>query len=88
MTITVFRPKEFPTKAKPIPVFPAVPSTMVPPFFMSPFCRASSKIYFAALSLTEPPGFMNSALPYILQPVSSEKYSSLISGVFPMYLII
>src|SRR5579863_9371586 len=38
----------------------------------------------AARSLTEPPGFMNSALPRIVQPVASEARLSLISGVLPM----
>ena len=38
----------------------------------------------AARSLTEPPGFMNSALRRMVQPVSAEARSSLISGVWPM----
>src|SRR5690606_26466054 len=37
--------------------------------------------YFAARSFTEPPGFMNSALPKISQPVISEALRSRISGV-------
>ena len=37
----------------------------------------------AARSLTDWPGFMNSALPRISQPVACETALSLISGVFP-----
>src|SRR4029450_7167589 len=37
-----------------------------------------------ARSLTDWPGFMNSALPRMLQPVASEARRSLISGVLPM----
>src|SRR5690606_37943916 len=46
-------------------------------------CSASSTMYFAARSLTDPPGFRNSALPRIVQPVSSDALRSLISGVLP-----
>jgi hypothetical protein len=38
----------------------------------------------AARSLTEPPGFMNSALPRIVQPVSSEARFRRMSGVAPI----
>ena len=34
---------------------------------------------------TDPPGFMNSALPRISQPVSSDSRRSRINGVFPTY---
>jgi len=34
--------------------------------------------------LIEPPGFMNSAFPYISQPVSSLSLLSRIKGVFPI----
>ena len=37
----VLYPIEFPIKHKPIPVFPAVPSTIVPPFDISFFSSAS-----------------------------------------------
>ena len=87
ITITVFIPKELPTSARPIPVLPAVPSTIVPPGFIKPFSRASSIIYFAALSLTLPPGFINSAFPRILHPVNSEKCFNSIKGVLPIYSI-
>src|SRR6188768_622038 len=66
-----------------MPVLPAVPSTIKPPGSMTPRRSPSSTMYFAARSLTEPPGFANSALPRIVQPVSSEACRSLISGVLP-----
>ena len=44
---------------------------------------ASLMMPSAARSLTDWPGFMNSALPRIVQPVSSEARRSLISGVRP-----
>jgi hypothetical protein len=44
-------------------VFPAVPSTTVPPFEINFFSWASFINANAALSLTDPPGFKNSALP-------------------------
>ena len=34
--------------------------------------------------MTEPPGFMNSALPRIVQPVAADAARNLMSGVFPM----
>ena len=42
---------------------------------------ASLMRYRAALSLTEPPGFMNSALTAMVQPVSSLSLFRRISGV-------
>src|SRR6185503_17829722 len=66
-----------------MPVLPAVPSTMRPPGSSTPRRSASSTMNLAARSLTEPPGFTNSALPRIVQPVSSEARRSLISGVLP-----
>src|SRR5512144_620240 len=69
--------------AMPMPVLPAVPSTTVPPGFSAPLCSAARIIHSAARSLTEPPGFRNSALPRISQPVSAESLPSLISGVLP-----
>jgi hypothetical protein len=38
------------------------------PFEINPFSSASRIIYNAALSLTEPPGFINSAFAKMLQP--------------------
>ena len=63
---------------------PAVPSTISPPGRSCPFSIASLMIPSAARSLTEWPGFMNSALPRMVQPVSSEARRSLISGVLPI----
>ncbi len=73
-----------PTSASPMPVLPAVPSTMTPPGRNSPRFTASSMMKSAARSLTDWPGFMNSALPRIVQPVAAETRSSLISGVLPI----
>ena len=67
-----------------MPVLPAVPSTMTPPGRSSPFFTASSMMNSAARSLTDWPGFMNSALPRIVQPVASETRLSLINGVLPI----
>jgi hypothetical protein len=67
-----------------MPVLPAVPSTTVPPGFNVPRCSASVMIASPARSFTEPPGFMNSALPRIVQPVASDARRSLISGVLPI----
>lgn len=61
-----------------------VPSTIVPPGRNSPRSMASRTMPFAARSFTDPPGFMNSALPTIVQPVSSEARRSFISGVLPI----
>ena len=68
----------------PMPVLPAVPSTMTPPGRSVPRAIASRTIARAARSLTEPPGFMNSALPRIVQPVAADAARNLMSGVFPM----
>src|SRR5437867_8418421 len=70
---------------RPIPVFPAVPSSIVAPSRRSPRASASSIIPRAARSFTEPPGFMNSALPRISQPVSSDTRRRRRSGVRPMW---
>src|SRR5436190_7709873 len=72
--------------ARPIPVFPAVPSTMVAPGVSRPRDSASSMIPRAARSLTDPPGFMNSAFPRISQPVNSERRRRRKRGVWPMWL--
>jgi hypothetical protein len=67
-----------------MPVLPAVPSTITPPGRSSPRSSASRMMNSAARSFTDWPGFMNSALPRISQPVSSEARLSRISGVLPM----
>jgi hypothetical protein len=63
---------------------PAVDSTTTPPGRKSPRASASRIICRPARSFTEPPGFMNSALPRIVQPVASEARCSLINGVWPI----
>ena len=60
-----FKPNSLQTTAKPIPVFPAVPSTMVPPLDISFFLIASSTINNAALSFTDSPGFRYLSLIHI-----------------------
>src|SRR3569832_235924 len=67
-----------------MPVLPAVASTTRPPGFSSPRISASKIIHLPARSLTDWPGFMNSALPRMVQPVSSEARFNLISGVLPI----
>src|SRR3989304_93166 len=55
-----------------MPVLPEVPSTIVPPGLSRPLRSASSIIATPMRSLTEPPGFMNSAFAYIfgLRPLA------------------
>src|SRR5882762_9267496 len=67
-----------------MPVLPAVASTTSPPGLISPRASASKIIWRAARSFTDWPGFMNSALPRMVQPVASEARLSAISGVLPM----
>src|SRR5690606_33607554 len=61
-----------------------VPSTTVPPGWSCPLASAASMMASAARSFTEPPGFMNSALPRISQPVRSLRRFRRISGVLTM----
>ena len=74
-------PFRMPHSASPIPVFPEVGSIMVIPGLSFPSFSATSIIFFAILSLMEPPGFKNSAFAKILSPVVCFK---LISGVLPI----
>src|SRR5271165_80655 len=67
-----------------MPVLPAVDSTTSPPGLSSPRFSASRIIHLPARSFTDWPGFMNSALPRMVQPVASEARESLMSGVLPM----
>ena len=83
MTITVRNPIEAPKSANPIPVFPAVPSTIVPPGLKAPEATAALIINKAARSLIDWPGFMNSAFPRISHPVASLAAINLNKGVFP-----
>src|SRR5580658_6669037 len=71
------------TSASAMPVFPAVPSTIVPPGLSTPRVSASSTIPRAARSLTDPPGFRNSALPKMRRPNSRDSARSSIRGVAP-----
>src|SRR5262245_45493198 len=67
-----------------MPVFPLVESMMVLSRVSAP-ARSPSRIMFSAgRSLTEPPGFAHSALPYISTRGFPTRLASLISGVFPM----
>ncbi|SVC74160.1 uncharacterized protein METZ01_LOCUS327014 [marine metagenome] len=75
---------EFPIRVKPIPVLPAVPSTIIPFSLRIFFSSESFIIAQAALSFIDPPGFKYSAFPKILQPVSFEGPFSLINGVLPI----
>src|SRR5688572_28724250 len=70
--------------ARPMPVLPAVPSTIRTPGLSSPFCSASRMIQSAARSFTDWPGFMNSALARISQPVISLARRRRMRGVFPI----
>ena len=70
--------------AKPIPVFPDVPSTIVPPGFNLPSFSASSIIFNAILSLTEFPGLKYSTLASTKASISDVILFNLIKGVFPM----
>src|SRR5580693_6594056 len=67
-----------------MPVLPAVASSTRPPGFSSPRFSASRIIHLLARSFTDWPGFMNSALPRMVQPVASEARFSLMSGVLPI----
>src|SRR5262249_15391170 len=69
---------------KPDPGVAGGASTTSPPGRSSPRFSASRIIWRAGRSLTEPPGFMNSALPRMVQPVASETRRSLIKGVLPI----
>src|SRR5215831_4935685 len=82
--MTVRYPRALATSARPMPVLPAVPSTTRPPGRISPRFSASTIIWRAGLSFTDWPGFRNSALPRIVQPVASETRRSLINGVLPI----
>ena len=82
--MTVLYPSALATTHSPMPVLPAVPSTMVPPGFKAPDFSAARMMKSAARSLTDWPGFINSALPKIVQPVSSEAWRNLMRGVLPM----
>ena len=71
-------------KANPIPVFPDVPSTIVPPGFSLPSFSASSTILIAIRSFTEFPGLKYSTLAKTVASISLVTLLSLIKGVFPI----
>src|SRR5262249_43779846 len=64
--------------------WPGLPAPHGPPGLISPPFSASRMICRAGRSLTDWPGFMNSALPRIVQPVAADARLSLISGVLPI----
>src|SRR5688572_29411610 len=70
--------------ARPTPVLPLVPSTMVPPRFRRPSRSAASIIARPIRSLTEPPGLKNSAFTQIGVRAESSTRRNLIIGVQPM----
>ena len=70
--------------AKPIPVLPDVPSTMVPPGFNLPSASASSTIFSAILSFTELPGLKYSTLANTVASISLVMAFNLTIGVFPI----
>src|SRR5690606_9298488 len=70
--------------ARPAPVFPLVPSMIVPPGFSRPFRSASSIIASPIRSLTEPPGLKNSTLARTVQGRSAGMALSRTSGVLPI----
>ncbi len=76
-------PRSAHTKARPIPVFPDVGSTTVPPGTSAPRSSASAIIAHATRSLTLPSGFHISSLARIRAPVPSPSRRRT-RGVFPM----
>jgi hypothetical protein len=71
-------------KASPTPVFPEEGSTIVPPGVILPDSIASRSIAIPILSLTDPPGFMNSNFARTRGLIFSVTLLSLRRGVFPM----
>ena len=70
--------------AKPIPVFPEVPSIIVPPGFNKPAFSASSTIFKAIRSLMEFPGLKYSTLTSTVALMPEVILLSFTIGVFPM----
>ncbi len=70
--------------ARPTPVFPLVPSTMVPPGSSVPSRSARSMIGMPMRSFTDPPGLKISALPYTGVRMPRVTRLSRMSGVQPM----
>ena len=72
------------TNANPIPVFPEVPSMIVPPGFNLPSASASSIIFTAILSFTEFPGLNVSTLASTKASTSAVTLFSFTNGVLPI----
>ena len=72
------------TNAKPIPVFPEVPSMIVPPGCKRPSASASAIIFTAIRSFTELPGLNVSTLAKTKASTSAVTLLSFTNGVFPI----
>ncbi|MNL50134.1 hypothetical protein D3C87_1731230 [compost metagenome] len=72
------------TSANPIPVFPEVPSIIVPPGFNLPSASASSIIFTAILSFTEFPGLKVSTFANTNASISATILLSFTKGVLPI----
>ena len=70
--------------ASPIPVFPEVPSIIVPPGFNLPSASASSTILSAIRSFVEFPGLKVSTFAKTNASIPSTTLLSFTSGVFPI----
>ena len=83
MTMMILYPREAATDASPIPVFPDVGSIIVVPDFSFPEASASSSIFFAIRSFTDPAGLKYSSLARIfaLSPKTFSMFDSSRSGV-------
>ena len=71
-------------KANPIPVFPDVPSMIVPPGLRTPDFSASSIIFTAILSFTELPGLVVSILAKTCAFTSNANLLIRTIGVLPI----
>ena len=67
-----------------MPVFPEVPSIIVPPGFKTPLASASSTILTAILSLTEFPGLKVSTFAKTRASTSLVTLFSFTNGVLPI----
>lgn len=70
--------------ARPTPVLPEVGSTTVPPGARRPSASASSSIFRAIRSFTEPPGFRYSSLTSTVARIPSVTRFNRTRGVFPI----
>ena len=88
MVKTHLYPLAIAARASPIPVFPLVPSIMVPPGFISPSFSASSNIFTAILSFMELPGLKYSTFTNTSPSIPLFSLFNLTKGVFPIVSII